>query len=93
MAGSVGGDLATLQELHRSLGQNIQKIAEVKASIDRSMRGTVWTGANSDKFRQAWEGFKPTLEPKLTQALTDAQTDIKNQHNNIAAATGEAARI
>ncbi|GAA5159301.1 WXG100 family type VII secretion target [Ornithinimicrobium tianjinense] len=90
---AVGGELATLRDLHKTLDNSAQDIQRIAGDIDRSLGGTVWTGSNSEKFRDAWGTFKPTLTPKLVDALNEAKEDIKTQHNNLAAATGESDRI
>lgn len=90
---AVGGELATLRDLHKTLGSSAQDIQRIVGDIDRSLGGTVWTGASSEKFWDAWGTFKPTLTPKLVDALNEAKEDIKTQHNNLAAATGESERI
>jgi len=90
--GAVGGDLATLQDLHTKFGDAASQTESLKTSVTNSLAAAVWTGPNADAFRQAWEGFKKTLTD-IEAALTDGQTDVKNQHNNIAAATGAPERI
>ena len=89
---SVGGDLATLQDLHKRFTEAAGQTESLRNSVDTSMNSAVWTGPNADSFRQAWEGFKKTLTD-IQNALIDGSTDVKNQHNNIAAATGAADRI
>lgn len=90
---TVGGDLATLRSLHTTLGNSATSIETVCSDIESGLGNTVWTGANSEKFREAWAQFKPTLNPQLVTALTDAQNDVKTQHNNLSLATGEADQI
>ncbi|OLT39647.1 hypothetical protein BJF86_07275 [Serinicoccus sp. CNJ-927] len=90
---SVGGELATLRDLHKTLDTSALDIQRVSNDITKSLDGTVWTGANSEKFLEAWGTFKPTLTPKLVDALSEAKEDVKTQHNNLAAATGESDRI
>ena len=89
---TVGADLATLSRLKKDLDASAAKAASVKSTLDRSVHTAVWTGPNSVKFRAAWAQFSPTFT-KLQQALTDAATDVRKQHNNIAAATGSPASI
>lgn len=84
---TVGGDLATLQDLHRKFVQAANETASLRSSVDSSLHSAVWTGPNSEKFRAEWEGFKKTLN-QIEAALNDGATDVKNQHNNIALATG-----
>ena len=93
MAGAVGGELGTLERLFRTLQTSSEDIQRVSSDIDGALRDAVWTGANSEKFRGAWEEFKPTLTPRLVDALTEAKEDVRIQHNNLAEATGEGARI
>lgn len=90
---AVGGELATLRDLHKTLDTSAQDIERVSGDIDKSLNNTVWTGSNSEKFKEAWGTFKPTLTPKLVDALNEAKEDIRTQHNNLAAATGESERI
>ncbi len=85
--GDVGGDLETMRNLHNSLRDHASQAVTFKTTLDNHVGSTVWKGPNADKFRQAWEQFKPSFD-KLHTALTEAQTDVKNQHNNLAAATG-----
>ncbi len=89
---AVGGDLATLQDLYRRFTDAATQTETLRSSVDTSMQSAVWTGPNADKFRTEWEGFKVTLQ-KIQTALTDGSTDVKNQHNNIAMATGAPDRI
>lgn len=88
----VGGDLETLRNLHKGLGENGDKVADVKTSLDGHVSQAVWKGSNADKFRSAWDEFKPHFD-KLQTALHEGRDDIRTQHNNIAAATGESASI
>ena len=90
--GTVGGDLATLQDLYSKFGDASTQTESLKTSVTNSLNAAVWTGPNADSFREAWEGFKKTLTD-IETALTDGATDVKNQHNNIAAATGAPERI
>ena len=88
----VGGDLETLRSLHKGLDEHAQKAQDFKTALDGHVQQAVWKGANSDKFRAAWDEFRPTFD-KLTTALNEGRDDVRTQHNNIAAATGESASI
>jgi hypothetical protein len=90
--GEVGGDLETLRNLHKGLDDHAQKALDFKRALDGHVNNAVWKGTNADKFRQAWAEFRPVFD-KLNTSLTEGRDDVKNQHNNIAAATGEGARI
>jgi uncharacterized protein YukE len=93
MAGAVGGELSTLNTLYTTLGNAAADITRIAGDIDSSLENTIWTGANSEKFRGQWADFKPTLTPRLVEALEDAKRDIQIQHNQLAEATGEPDRI
>jgi len=92
MADVVGGNLQTLASLKRELDTQAEAAQQLKSAIDGALNETVWTGANSDRFRQAWEEFKPTFD-KLQEELTQASTDVAKQHNNLAMAVGENVQI
>ncbi|MDR2973426.1 MAG: hypothetical protein LBV00_01745 [Propionibacteriaceae bacterium] len=89
---SVGGDLQTLSDLFKKFTDAASQTEALRNSVDSAMNSAVWTGPNADNFRTSWSEFKATLT-KIQQALTDGSVDVKNQHNNIAAATGAAERI
>lgn len=90
---AVGDELATLRDLHKTLNESAEGIARMATDIDRSLEHTVWTGAQWEKFLEAWGTVRPTLTSKLVEALNEAKEDVKTQHNNLAAATGESDRI
>lgn len=90
--GEVGGDLETLRNLHKGLNDGAQQAVEFRNTLDGHVNQAVWKGANADRFRQAWQEFKPQFD-KLSQALNQGRDDVRTQHNNIAAATGESAQI
>jgi len=89
---AVGGDLQTLDTLYKKFVDAGQQTESLRSSVTTALGAAVWTGPNADAFRQQWEEFRRTLE-KIQQALVDGSTDVKNQHNNIAAATGSSERI
>lgn len=88
----VGGDLETLRNLHKSLDEHVQKAIDFTNTLDGQVSQAVWKGSSSEKFRRAWEEFKPHFE-KLHTALSEGRDDVRTQHNNIAAATGAAGAI
>jgi len=89
---AVGGDLATLQNMYSKFTQAASQTEQVRSMVDSSVGSAVWTGPNADSFRSSWEQFKQTLT-QIQNALTDGATDVRNQHNNIAMATGAGDRI
>jgi len=92
MASVVGGNLETLSSLNSSLKKQADEAMTLKTSIQSAVDSAVWTGANADKFRAAWDEFKGVFD-KLQDELTQAATDVAHQHNNLALAVGEAVQI
>lgn len=93
MAEAVRDELATLDRLFRTLQDSADDLRRVASGLDGALADSVWVGANAAKFRGAWAELKPTLTPRLVDALTEAKEDVRIQHNNLAEATGEVARI
>jgi uncharacterized protein YukE len=91
-AGTVGAELATLQALHRSFQQRAQEALDIRTAIDGGLQSAVWTGRYSDDFHAAWAEYRRNLD-NLHTALLGAADDVRTNHNNIAAATGESDRI
>jgi uncharacterized protein YukE len=89
---SLGADLATLVALNTTFTSVASDFDTGKTTIDQQLGNTDWTGPNSDNFRAAWQEYRKAVD-NMVAALNDAATDVKNQHNNIAAATGAGDRI
>lgn len=92
MAGSVGAELHTLQTLHKTFLEKAQEALDIKTAVDRGLSSAVWTGKYSQDFHAAWQEYQRNLV-NLQTALRGAADDVRTNHNNIAAATGEADRI
>jgi len=92
VAGTVGAELQTLSTLHRTFQQKAQEALDIKASVESGLASAVWTGRYSEDFRTAWAEYKRNLD-SLNVALNGAADDVRTNHNNIAAATGEGDRI
>lgn len=92
MTGTVGAELSTLRQLHTTFTQKAQEALDIKTNVDNGVNSAVWTGKYSDDFRNAWQEYRRNLD-HLNQALTGAANDVRTNHNNIAAATGESDRI
>ena len=92
MPGEVGADLETMRQLCRGLDDNAQRVVDLKSALDGCVSSTVWKGVNADRFRAAWEEFKPSFD-RLYGALSEGRDDVRAQHNALAAATGEPASI
>lgn len=89
---AVGAELSTLQSLHKTFEAKADEAQEIKAKVDSALQSAVWTGKYSEDFRSAWNEYRANLD-KLREALDGAASDVKTNHNNIAAATGESDRI
>jgi uncharacterized protein YukE len=92
MTGTVGAELSTLKTLHQTFQQKSQEALDISNAVDKGLASTVWTGKYSQDFHNAWQDYKKNLQ-NLHDALNGAANDVKTNHNNIAAATGESDRI
>lgn len=90
---AVKDELATLRDLHSTLSTSAQDLLRITDDIDGSLEGTLWVGTTAERFLQTWRAIRPSLAPQLVQAMHEAQDDVRTQHNNLAAATGEVDRI
>lgn len=89
---AVGAELSTLQQLHKTFTTTAADAERIKGDVDKALESAVWTGKYSEDFRTAWQDYRANLD-RLRDALDGAATDVKTNHNNIAAATGEPDRI
>lgn len=89
---AVGAELSTLQALFKTFQENALQAAEIKTKVDGALQSAVWTGKYADDFRTLWNEYRVNLD-RLQESLDGAATDVRTNHNNIAAATGEADRI
>ena len=89
---AVGAELSTLQSLHKTFVAKSQEAQDIKTKVDSALESAVWTGKYSEDFRTAWQDYRANLD-KLRDALDGAAKDVKTNHNNIAADTGEGDRI
>lgn len=89
---AVGAELSTLQSLFKTFQENALQASDIKTHVDQGLQSAVWTGKYADDFRTAWQDYRANLD-RLQEALDGAASDVRTNHNNIAAATGEADRI
>jgi uncharacterized protein YukE len=89
---AVGAELSTLASLHTTFRDKAGEAEAIKTKVDSALQSAVWTGKYSEDFRTAWNEYRANLD-KLREALDGAASDVKTNHNNIAAATGEPDRI
>jgi uncharacterized protein YukE len=89
---AVGAELSTLQTLYRTFQTNAQQATAIKEDVNKGLEGAVWTGKYAQDFEAAWADYRANLD-KLRDALDAAAQDVRTNHNNIAAATGESDRL
>lgn len=89
---AVGAELSTLKNLHKTFRDKADAAAEIKSRVDAALGSAEWTGKYSEDFRGAWRDYRANLD-RVQEALEGAAADVKTNHNNIAAATGESDRI
>ena len=89
---AVGAELSTLQALYKTFQTNAEQAFAIKSDVDKGLDSAVWTGKYSEDFRSAWTEYRANLD-RLKEALEGAAADVRTNHNNIAAATGEGDRI
>ncbi len=89
---AVGGDLATLNTLFTKFNDAAVQTENLTSTVDSAVNAAVWTGPNADNFRTSWAGFRQTLK-QIQESLLQGSTDVRNQHNNIAMATGSGERL
>ncbi|GAA4283231.1 hypothetical protein GCM10022261_07620 [Brevibacterium daeguense] len=89
---SVGAELSTLSALNTTFKNNADAAIDIKTQVSNGVDSSVWTGKYSDEFREAWTTYSKNLDT-LNEALLKAAEDVRTNHNNIAAATGEPDRL
>ena len=87
MNGMMGGDLAQLDALRKTFGDQVQAVEVLRGAIDGALGSTQWTGPAADRFRNEWGStFVPALR-RLQDALTENGTIVANRRDAIQAAT------
>ena len=89
---TVGAELSTLKDLHKTFQTKAAETLDIKNAVDAGVNDAVWTGKYATDFRTAWQEYRKNLD-NLHTALTGAADDVRTNHNNIAEATGEPDRI
>lgn len=90
---AVAHELQTLRELYAVVDRAVQELERVALELDQALAVELWTGPKAEEVREAWQGQRPALTPALTDLLRTSAGDIRVQHNNLAAATGEPDRL
>lgn len=90
---SVSAELASLRELHTSLGESTTGLRQVASTIEHALDSTVWTGQTLERLRAQWTGACQQDLSSLVECLEEARVDLRHQHNNLASATGQSERL
>jgi WXG100 family type VII secretion target len=85
----VGGVLPHMDQMGRQFNTQAQAIREVQRALqgEADKIPASWSGPNANRFKEAWEAFKPSFN-KMATELEEAQAGIKRNRDAIAAATG-----
>ena len=86
----VGANLDQLGQLATQFGNESQAVTDLINRINGTVGNTTWVGRYADDFRGKWESEFRTSLNNLVAALTEAQTVVNTNRQNIAAATGQA---
>ena len=87
MSGMMGSDLAQLDVLRKTFGDQVQAVEGLRAAVDGALGSTQWTGPAADRFRNEWGGsFVPGLR-RLQEALTENASIVANRREAIQTAT------
>jgi uncharacterized protein YukE len=72
----IGGNIPELESLSASLQQNSGYVTDILTNLNADLGNTWWVGGAADRFRTDWESeYQPALR-SLTQALTDASSEV-----------------
>ena len=87
MNGMLGGDLAQLDALRSTFGNQVQAVDALRGAVDGALGSTQWTGPAADRFRNEWAStFVPALR-RLQEALSENASIVQNRRDAIQAAT------
>jgi GNAT superfamily N-acetyltransferase len=90
---TVERELRTLRELHAVLDRAAHDLQRVGASLDEAVGVDLWAGPQADRLRVTWSAQRDGVGTALVEALRVSVADVRTQHNNLAAATGEPDRL
>ncbi len=75
----IGGNIPELESLSTSLDQNSGYVTDILTNLNADLGNTWWVGGAADRFRTDWESeYQPALR-SLSQALTDASTEVRRR--------------
>ncbi len=84
----LGGDPAEMQSMAAQFTQQADQVRATMATLDREAAkvGTVWTGAGSERFREAWQSYRASFQ-RMSEELNEASRVINTYRTNIESAT------
>jgi hypothetical protein len=90
---TVERELRTLRDLHAVLDRAADDLERVSVALDGAVRVDLWAGPQADRLRDTWSTEREGAGPALVETLRACVADVRTQHNNLAAATGEPDRL
>ncbi|MBO0691800.1 MAG: WXG100 family type VII secretion target [Acidimicrobiaceae bacterium] len=75
----IGGNIPELGSLSNSLEKCSSDVTDILTQLNADLGNTWWVGGAADRFRADWESeYQPALR-SLSQALTDASTEVNRR--------------
>jgi WXG100 family type VII secretion target len=83
-----GADLHRLRDLSKTFGRKAQELQVLIRALETatSESSSYWKGPKADRFRDDWNGVKPTFD-KWVDTLNDASKSANTSADNIERAT------
>jgi WXG100 family type VII secretion target len=83
-----GADLQRLRDLSKTFGRKAQELQVLIRALETatSESSSYWKGPKADRFRDDWNGVKPTFD-KWVDTLNDASKSANTSADNIERAT------
>lgn len=90
---TVERELQTLRQLHAALDRAGSHLDQAVAGLDEAAGAELWTGPRADRLRRVWGAHREAVVSALPEVVRAAVADVREQHNNLASATGEPDRL
>lgn len=90
---TVERELQVLRQLHAALDGAVRHLDQAADGLDEAVGAELWTGPHAERLRRVWAQHREDVSMTLAEVLWAAVTDVRTQHNNLAAATGQPDRL